>query len=212
MAPIQVLVNNLLYDFSQVGIPTDRVDDEYMGKPRRWNIASIKKFMLYLGPVSSVFDYTTFFLMLLFYHCWNYSLIPSDEEIFGAQVTQLGIAWAPFAIPVGTIGFALKSYYEALFHTAWFVESILTQTLIVHVIRTNRIPFLQSRASFALSVTTVAVMGAAAAMPYLPKVGPYLGLVPLPMNFWGFMVVTLLAYVVLAHLMKTWFIKRYGAD
>ncbi|HVR86942.1 MAG TPA: HAD-IC family P-type ATPase, partial [Planctomycetota bacterium] len=212
MAPIQVLVNNLLYDFSQVGIPTDRVDDEYMGKPRRWNIASIKKFMLYLGPVSSIFDYTTFFLMLLVFHCWNYSWIPSDEELFGAQVAQLGIGWIPFAIPVGTLGLALKTYYESLFHTAWFVESILTQTLIVHVIRTNRIPFLQSRASLALSVTTLVVMGAAIALPYLPRVGPYLGLLPLPMNFWGYMLATCLAYVVLAHLMKTWFIKRYGAD
>ncbi|HLY73972.1 MAG TPA: cation transporting ATPase C-terminal domain-containing protein, partial [Planctomycetota bacterium] len=150
--------------------------------------------------------------MLLVYHCWNYSLIPSDEVIFGAQVTQLGIAWIPFAIPVGTLGLALKTHYESLFHTAWFVESILTQTLIVHVIRTNRIPFLQSRASLALSVTTLAVMGAAIVLPYLPTAGPYLGLVPLPMSFWGFMVATLVAYVVLAHLMKTWFIKKYGAD
>jgi Mg2+-importing ATPase len=183
-----------------------------MGRPRRWNIASIKKFMLYLGPVSSIFDYTTFFLMLLVFHCWTYSRIPSDEEIWGAQVTQLAIGWIPFAMPVGTIGLALKTYYESVFHTGWFVESILTQILIVHVIRTNRIPFLQSRASLALSMTTLAVMAAAVALPYLPLVGPYLGLVPLPMAFWGYMVATCVAYVVLAHLMKTWFIKKYGAD
>jgi Mg2+-importing ATPase len=185
MAPIQVLVNNLLYDFSQVGIPTDRVDDEYMGKPRRWNIASIKKFMLFLGPVSSIFDYTTFFLMLLVFKCWDYNKGVGEDQ---------------------------KTYLENLFHTGWFVESILTQTLIVHVIRTNRIPFLQSRASVALSLTTLVVIGVAIALPYLPKVGTYLGLVPLPMSFWPYMVATCAAYVVLAHLMKTWFIKKYGAD
>jgi Mg2+-importing ATPase len=186
MAPIQVLVNNLLYDFSQVGIPTDRVDDEYLQKPRRWNIASIKKFMIYLGPVSSVFDYTTFFLMLIYFHCWDY-VKPGIEE-------------------------AAKIKLESLFHTGWFVESILTQTLIVHVIRTNRIPIIQSRASSALSLTTLLVMAVAVCMPYIPSVATYLGLVPLPAMFWVFMAGTLLAYMALAHLMKTWFTKKHGAD
>jgi Mg2+-importing ATPase len=186
MAPIQVLVNNLLYDFSQVGIPTDKVDDEYLSKPRSWNIASIKKFMVYLGPVSSLFDYTTFFLMLIVFKCWDFSKAGTPDD--------------------------MKTYYESLFHTGWFVESILTQTLIVHVIRTTRIPFLQSRASAALSLTTIAVMAAAVALPYLPGIGPYLGLVPLPTKFWGFIAATLVAYVILAHLMKTWFIRKYGAD
>jgi Mg2+-importing ATPase len=185
MAPIQVLVNNLLYDFSQVGIPTDRVDEEYLEKPRRWNIQSIKKFMLYLGPVSSLFDYTTFFLMLIVYRCWDFS-----KE--GTPETQ-------------------KAYYENLFHTGWFVESILTQTLIVHVIRTNRIPFLQSRPSLALGLTTLLVMGVAVALPYSP-IAPYLSLVPLPASFWGWIGATLVAYVGLAHVMKTWFIRKYGAD
>jgi Mg2+-importing ATPase len=185
MAPIQVLVNNLLYDFSQIGIPTDRVDEEYLDKPRRWNIASIKKFMLFLGPVSSIFDYTTFFLMLLVFKCWDYAKAGTPGE--------------------------LKTHYENLFHTGWFVESILTQTLIVHVIRTNRIPFLQSRASWALSLTTLLVMGAAVALPYSP-LAHYLSLAPLPFAYWGYIAATLVAYVGLAHLMKTWFIKKYGAD
>src|SRR5207245_8036667 len=116
MAPIQVLVNNLLYDFSQVGIPTDRIDDEYLQKPRKWNIASIKKFMIWIGPMSSIFDYSTYFLMLYFYKC---------------------IAFTQAGLPA-----ASKSYYERLFHTGWFVESLLTQTMIVHIIRTNNIHFL----------------------------------------------------------------------
>jgi Mg2+-importing ATPase len=179
MAPIQILANNLLYDFSQLGIPADRVDAEYLSRPRRWNISSIKNFMVFLGPVSSIFDYTTFLLMLFVFGCWENAGDPN---------------------------------YVSLFHTGWFVESLLTQTLIVHVIRTNRIPFLQSRASLPLGLTTISVMAAAVALPYLPVVGPYLGLVPLPAAYWGYIAATLLAYVVLAHLVKTWFLRRYGTD
>jgi len=101
MAPIQILLNNLLYDFSQVGIPADRVDEEYLLKPRRWNIESIKKFMIWIGPMSSIFDYTTYFLMLYFYGCIAFKT---------------------------TTDAALKAHYESLFHTGWFVESLLTQT------------------------------------------------------------------------------------
>jgi Mg2+-importing ATPase len=184
MAPIQVLVNNLLYDFSQVGIPADRVDDEYLMKPRRWNIASIRKFMVWIGPMSSIFDYTTFFLMLYFFHC---------------------IAFRTVADP------ALKLHYERLFHSGWFVESLLTQTLIVHVIRTNRIPFLQSRASWQLTLTTLLVIAAACALPY-SALGAYIGLLPLPLSFWPWMAATMLAYATVTHAMKTVFIRRYGAD
>jgi Mg2+-importing ATPase len=184
MAPIQILLNNLLYDFSQVGIPADRVDEEYLEKPRRWNIESIKKFMMWIGPMSSIFDYSTYFLMLYFYGC---------------------IAFKTTADP------ALKAHYESLFHTGWFVESLLTQTLIVHIIRTNRIPFFQSRASPALTLTTLAVMAAAALLPYSP-LAVYFGLTPLPGSFWLWMAATLVAYSVLTHFVKMQFIKRYGAD
>ena len=115
MAPIQVLLNNLLYDASQVGIPSDHVDEEYLTAPRKWNIDNIRRFMIRIGPISSIFDYATFFLMLYFFKC---------------------ILYSDAATPP-----AMKTYYESLFHTGWFVESILTQTLIVHIIRTPRIPF-----------------------------------------------------------------------
>jgi P-type Mg2+ transporter len=184
MLPILVLVNNLLYYFSQVGIPTDKVDDEYLLKPRKWNIDSIKRFMIWIGPMSSVFDYTTFALMLFFYGC---------------------IAFKTTTDPVK------KEYLENLFHTGWFVESILTQTLIVHIIRTNRIPFIQSHASLALTLTTLTVIAAACALPYSPLAG-YLGMVPLPLSFWPWMVLTMLAYAALTHFVKTLFIKRYGTD
>ena len=184
MAPIQILLNNLLYDFSQVGIPADHVDEEYLLKPRRWNIEAIKKFMIWIGPMSSIFDYSTYFLMLYFYGC---------------------IAYKTTADP------ALKAHYESLFHTGWFVESLLSQTLIVHIIRTNRIPFFQSRASAALTLTTLAVMATAAFLPYSPLAG-YFGLTPLPGSFWLWMAATLVTYSVLTHFVKMQFIKRYGAD
>jgi Mg2+-importing ATPase len=184
MAPIQVLVNNLLYDFSQVGIPADRVDDEYLLKPRKWNIESIKKFMIWIGPMSSIFDYTTFFLLLYVFRCIDFTTAADP---------------------------AVKVHAESLFHSGWFVESLLTQTLIVHIIRTNRVPFFQSRASWPLALTTLTVMAVACALPYSPLAG-YLGLVPLPLTFWPWMLATLVAYSLLTHLVKVRFIRRYGAD
>lgn len=185
MAPIQILVNNFLYDISQTGIPTDKVDEEYLSKPRHWDIARIKKFMLFIGPMSSIFDYATFFLMLYFFGCIGYKLS-------GASA-------------------GMKVYYESLFHTGWFVESLLTQTLIVHIIRTNRIPFIQSRASAYMIMTTMAVMGVAVFLPYSPLAAT-LGFVPLPLVFWVWIAAFLVSYSVITHLMKTWFNKKFGGE
>jgi Mg2+-importing ATPase len=185
MAPIQVLVNNLLYDFSQVGIPTDRVDEEYLQKPRRWNIESIKKFMIFIGPTSSLFDYSTYFIMLYAFGCWKYKLPGTPEPT--------------------------KLYLESLFHTGWFVESLLTQTLIVHIIRTNRIPFIQSSASVALTLTTLVVMAVAVYLPFSP-IASALGLVKLPHSYWLWIVGTLFCYTLLTHKVKMYFIQRFGVD
>jgi Mg2+-importing ATPase len=185
MAPIQVLINNLLYDFSQIGIPTDRVDEEYLLKPRRWNIEAIKKFMMWIGPMSSIFDYTTFLLMMYFYRCREFSSPGATE--------------------------AVKTHAEQLFHSGWFVESLLTQTLIVHIIRTNKIPFFQSSASLPMTLATLVVIATACVLPFSPFAG-YLGFVPLPSSFWGWMIVTVLSYAILTHWMKTRFIARFGAD
>ncbi len=187
LADIQVLVNNLLYDASQVGIPSDRVDDEYLLTPRKWNIENIQRFMVYIGPISSIFDYATFFLMLYFYDChlFNRDLPPTD---------------------------VVNTHYMDLFHTGWFVESLLTQTLIVHIIRTNRIPFVQSIASPVLIFTTGVIMLTAAVLPYLPFAAHYLHLAPLPASFWGWIVLFLLGYSILTHWTKMWFIRRYGIE
>jgi P-type Mg2+ transporter len=185
MAPIQILLNNLLYDASQVGIPADHVDEEYLKTPRKWNIQNIRRFMICIGPMSSIFDYATFFLMLYFFNCRLYSHAATTPE--------------------------MKTYYESLFHTGWFVESILTQTLIVHIIRTNRIPFFQSIASPFLLATTLIVMIAGASLPYLP-IGSYFGFVPLPFSFWIWIVGFLLCYSLLTHSVKVWFHRKYGID
>ena len=185
MRAIQLLVNNLLYDFSQLGIPLDNVDDEYLSRPRRWNIKSIQKFMFFIGPISSIFDYATFFLMLYYFGCKAAGSLP--------------------------IGDPHRESLEALFHTGWFVESLLTQTLIVHIIRTQRIPFLQSRASKTMTFTTVLIMGIGIWLPFSP-VAKFIGLVPLPLVFFLWMAGFLLLYSVMTHTVKMWFARRFGLD
>jgi Mg2+-importing ATPase len=170
MLPIQVLTNNLMYDFSQVPIPTDNVDQEWLVKPRKWAIGEIRRFIIFIGPISSIFDYATYFLMLFVFKAW--------------------------ADP-------------ALFHTGWFVESLFTQTLIIHVIRTNRIPFLQSRASLPLLLTSLAIVGVGIYLPYSPIAGA-LGFVPLPPIYWLFLAGMMIAYMFITQGIKTWFYKKFG--
>jgi Mg2+-importing ATPase len=170
MLPIQVLTNNLLYDFSQTTIPTDQVDADWLTKPRQWGIGKILRFILFIGPISSIFDYATFFLMLYVFNCWH---------------------------------------NPALFHTGWFVESLFTQTLIIHVIRTNKIPFIQSWASWPLILTSLIIIAAGAWLTVSPLANT-LGFVPLPPLYWLFLAVMLLCYAILTQLVKTWFIRRFG--
>jgi Mg2+-importing ATPase len=170
MLPIQVLANNLLYDFSQTTIPSDEVDADWLTRPRQWAIGRILRFILFIGPISSIFDYLTFFLMLYVFNCWH---------------------------------------NPALFHTGWFVESLCTQTMIIHVIRTNKIPFLQSRASWPLIITSVIVVAAGVWLTLSPLAGA-LGFVPLPPAYWLYLGVMLLGYAALTQLVKSWFIRRFG--
>ncbi len=191
MAPIQVLTNNLLYDFSQVPIPTDNVGPVQIAKPRPWRMGEIGKFIVFVGPISSIFDYTTYALMWFFFDCRNLGLIPPPE---------LAARFAHASSPHET-------YAAALFHTGWFVESLITQTLVVHVIRTMQIPFIQSRASWQLTLTTLLIMAIGAILPFSP-LAAYLGFVPLPHIFWPFLLATLLCYVGITQVVKTWLFKR----
>ena len=192
MQPIQVLSNNLLYDFSQVPIPTDNVGRAVISKPRPWHMGEIGKFILFIGPISSIFDYTTYGLMYFYFKCSNLGLVPPTPEL----ITR----FANFKDTDHT-------YAAALFSTGWFVESLMTQTLIVHVIRTNQIPFIQSRASWQLTMMTIAVMGIGAWLPFSP-LARYLGFVPLPWQFWPLLAVTLVCYVGLTQLIKSWMVRK----
>ncbi len=170
MLPIQVLTNNLLYDFSQTTIPTDNVDEEYLAVPRQWDIGNLTRFVLLIGPISSIFDYLTFFMMLFVFGAWN---------------------------------------NPGLFQAGWFVESLLTQTLIIHIIRTARIPFLQSRASTPLIVTTIAIVSIGGLIPYT-LLGTALGFKPLPGLYWPLVAGMMVTYAVMTHLVKSWFVRRWG--
>jgi P-type Mg2+ transporter len=191
MAPIQVLTNNLLYDFSQVPIPTDNVGPQQTAKPRPWNIGEIAKFIICIGPISSIFDYTTYAMMWFVFKCNSLNLVPPAELA------------ARFPITAGPE----QTYAAALFHTGWFVESLMTQTLIIHVIRTNLIPFVHSRASWQLTMTTIVIMAVAAYLPYSP-LATSLGFVPLPPLYWPLLLLTLICYVGLTQVIKTWLIRK----
>jgi len=191
MTPIQFLTNNLLYDFSQVPIPTDNVGQQQVAKPRPWNIGEIAKFIVFVGPISSIFDYTTYAVMYFVFKCG-----------------QLGLAApASLAARFANVTTADESYAASLFHTGWFVESLMTQTLIIHVIRTNMIPFVQSRASWQLTMTTLLIMAMGAYLPYSP-VAEALGFVPLPAAYWPILLATLICYVGLTQLVKMWLIRK----
>jgi Mg2+-importing ATPase len=190
MLPIQLLTNNLLYDFSQVPIPTDNVAASQIAKPRPWDMGQIARFILFIGPISSIFDYTTFAVMWFLFKCSDLTLLPATMAARFAGVTDPD-----------------KVYAASLFQTGWFVESIMTQTLIIHVIRTNMIPFVQSRSSWQLSMTTILIMGIGAYLPYSP-LAPILHFVPLPWQFWPILAATLLCYVALTQVIKTWLVKK----
>lgn len=171
MLSIHLLVQNLLYDISQTTIPFDRMDEDYLRKPRRWDASDLSRFMIFIGPISSIFDITTYLLMWYVFNCSS-----------------------PAA--------------QSLFQSGWFVEGLLSQTLIVHMIRTKKIPFIQSRASWPVMSMTLAIMAVGIIIPFT-KFGSYIGLTPLPLSYFPWLAVTLIAYCVLTQLIKEWYIKKF---
>lgn len=172
MTPVQILLLDLLYNISQISIPWDNMDEEYLRVPRKWDASSIGKFMLSIGPVSSVFDILTFLIL------WF---------VFGCNTA---------ADPVKV----------SLFHSGWFVESLISQTLIIHLIRTKKIPFLQSRAAAPVAVLTTAIMAIGALIPFLP-IGKYVGFTALPPFYFVCLLLIVAGYIVLAQIVKTIYIK-----
>jgi Mg2+-importing ATPase len=177
MLPIQILANNLLYDIGQTAIPTDAVDPEQVERPRPWDVRRLTRFIVFIGPCSSVFDYSTFLVMLYVFNCWDTSTPQAAAQS------------------------------ASLFQTGWFVESLLTQTLIIHVIRTSKIPFLQSRPSWQVLVMSLVTVAIGIVLPFVP-VGRYLGFRALPPLYWPLLAGTLLGYMLLTQGVKTWLLRR----
>ena len=172
MLPLHLLIQNLLYDVSQVAIPFDNVDDEQIQKPQRWNPADLGRFMVFFGPISSIFDILTFCVMW-----W----------VFQANVPEA----------------------QTLFQSGWFVVGLLSQTLIVHMIRTRRIPFIQSRAAWPLLVMTLVVMVVGIGLPFSP-LASYLQLQALPLSYFPWLIAILAGYMTLTQCVKGFYSRRYG--
>ncbi|HFI5322333.1 TPA: magnesium-translocating P-type ATPase [Serratia liquefaciens] len=172
MLAIHLLIQNLMYDISQLSLPWDKMDKEFLRKPRKWDAKNIGRFMLWIGPTSSIFDITTYALM-----------------------------WFVFA--------ANSVEHQALFQSGWFIEGLLSQTLVVHMLRTQKIPFIQSTAALPVLLTTALVMGLGIYLPFSP-LGALVGLQPLPWEYFPWLAGTLVSYCVVAQLMKRFYIRRFG--
>jgi Mg2+-importing ATPase len=172
MLPSQILLNNFLYDISQVTLPGDNVDDDYLLKPRPWHIGFIKKFIIIIGPISSIFDFMTY-----------------------------GMMWFIFN----------GAANPALFRTGWFVESLFTQTLIVYVIRTNKIPFLQSRPSRNVLIMTLSIVAIGCIIPFTP-LAQWFQFAPLPILYFILLFGMGFIYLILTQFLKMLFIRKYGYD
>ncbi|WP_038831154.1 magnesium-translocating P-type ATPase [Yersinia pseudotuberculosis] len=172
MLAIHLLLQNLMYDISQLSLPWDKMDKEFLRKPRKWDAKNIGRFMLWVGPTSSIFDITTYALM-----------------------------WFVFA--------ANSVEHQALFQSGWFIEGVLSQTLVVHMLRTQKIPFIQSTAALPVLLTTGLIMAIGIYIPFSP-LGTLVGLEPLPWQYFPWLAGTLICYCVVAQLMKRFYIRRFG--
>lgn len=187
MASIHLILLNLIYDISCTAIPWDNVDKEFLMIPRSWNPSSISKFMIWIGPSSSVFDITTYLLMY-FIIC----PLMTGGQLFH-QITDP----------------TMQTYYIALFQAGWFIESMWSQTLVIHMIRTPKIPFIHSRASLPVIVLTFTGIAVLTAIPFTP-LGTAIGLVALPAVYFAWLTLIIVCYMLLATLLKKIYIKRYG--
>lgn len=171
MMPIHLLIQNLLYDISQTTIPFDRMDPEFLKKPRKWDASDLSRFMIYIGPISSIFDIATYLVMWYVFSC-------NSPE------------------------------HQTLFQTGWFVEGLLSQTLIVHMIRTRKIPFIQSRATWPVMGLTFLIMAVGILIPFT-AFGRSIGLTALPLGYFPWLIGILLSYCILTQLVKNWYIRKF---
>jgi Mg2+-importing ATPase len=172
MLPVHLLIQNLLYDISQISIPWDRMDEDFLETPKKWDAGGVAKFMFFIGPISSIFDFATFAVMYY---------------VFKANTAE----------------------HQTLFQTGWFVEGLLSQTLIIHMIRTRKIPFIQSWATAPVVALTSLIMIVGILLPFSPF-ATSLKMQPLPLSYFPWLLGILTCYCLLTQWVKTWFIKKFN--
>ena len=195
MMSVQLIVLNLIYDLSCTAIPWDNVDEEFIARPRKWDASSVGSFMLWIGPTSSIFDFLTYIFMY-FVFCPLFvsgGVLYNDlaNHFSGPQLVQMQAA------------------YLGMFQAGWFVESMWSQTLVIHMIRTPKLPFIQSRASAPLTLVTLAGITALTLIPFTP-LGTLLGFVALPPLYFAFLIPCILLYMALATSLKKAYVRHYG--
>ncbi len=195
MTSIQLILLNLIYDLSCVAIPLDNVDKEFIEKPKRWDASSIVSFMIWMGPISSVFDIATYLFM--------YFVICPKFVANGILFNDLATYYS------GVKLISIQTKYIGMFQAAWFIESMWSQSLIIHMIRTRKLPFFESRASLPVILSTLTSMAVATMIPFT-NIGSLFGFVPLPTLYFGYLILCILSYVVVATIMKKAYIKHYN--
>ena len=195
MMSVHLIFLNLIYDLSCTAIPWDNVDEEFIAKPRKWDASSVGNFMLWLGPTSSIFDFTTY-LFMYFVFC---PMFVSGGVLFNDLANHF--SGAELAL--------MQAKYIGLFQAGWFVESMWSQTLVIHMIRTPKLPFLQSRASAPLTLLTLTGIAVLTIIPFTPF-GAVLGFVALPAAYFAYLIPCILLYMVLATSLKKAYVRHYG--
>lgn len=185
MLPLQLLVLSLIYNIICIAMPWDNVDESYLKKPRDWDASSIKSFMFRIGPASTIFDITTY-VLLFFVIC---------PQLCGGHYAALDAAG--------------QAKFVGLFQAGWFVESLWTQTMAIHMVRSPKLPFIQSRASWQVTILSVLGVAAGTIVPYTP-LGTALDMKPLPLEYYPFLIATILLYMAILTVVKKLFIRKFG--
>ena len=195
MMSVHLILLNLIYDLSCTAIPWDNVDEEFIAKPRIWDASSVGSFMIWIGPTSSIFDFTTYIFMYF---------------VFCPLFVSHGVLYNDLAAHYsGTQLAIMQMQYIGMFQAGWFVESMWSQTLVIHMIRTPKLPFIQSRASLPVTLLTMTGIAVLTIIPFTP-LGTALGFVALPMSYFAYLIPCILLYMVLATSLKKAYVHHYG--
>ena len=195
MMSVHLIFLNLIYDLSCTAIPWDNVDEEFIAKPRKWDASSVGSFMIWIGPTSSIFDFTTYIFMYF---------------VFCPLFVSKGILFNDLAAHYSGVELAtMQARYIGMFQAGWFVESMWSQTLVIHMIRTPKLPFIQSRASAPVTLLTMTGIAVLTVIPFTPF-GTALGLVALPASYFAYLIPCILLYMMLATSLKKAYVRYYG--